>query len=173
MLPPFPGESDKHTKHLDPTSAAGEPSPPLSTTPPLPSPPRERERELYYSGLGSGPTLVARSSTFVWEEKSGLAAHPKKKQLKNIGNHPISRQWDRLAQAIITILDLKAINWTSIDAVRIGYDNEYAFPIVWIGVQPKSLGGEDGLKIALQCKQLLDDDGLYDVHCEIREAERF
>lgn len=139
--------------------------------PPLPSPPQERERQLYYYGLESGPTLVARSSTFIWKEKI-LDAHSVKKQLKVIGKHPISGQWDRLAQTIITILDSKAIKWSSIDAVRIGYDNEYAFPIVWIGVQPKSLGGEDGLQIALQSKQLLDNDGLYDVHCEIREAER-
>lgn len=43
---------------------------------------------------------------------------------------------------------------------------------MWIGVKPKSLGVEDGLQIALHCKQLLDNNGLYEIHCEIREAER-
>lgn len=132
----------------------------------------EKERLGYYYGLRSRPHLVARSSTFVYKERYSMN-YPVRKQLKRFGMHPLSDQWDTIAQSAIVILDSKAVKWTSIDAVRIGYEEEYAFPILWIAVRPKSLSREDGLQIALQCKQLLDNNGFLDIHCEIREAERF
>ena len=66
-------------------------------------------------------------------EKSGPVAHPKK-QPKGIGKHPLGNQWDMFAESAISILDTKAVKWTPIDAVRIGYEEERSFPTLWIAV---------------------------------------
>lgn len=62
------------------------------------------------------------------------------------------------------------MKFTSIDPLRIGYKDEDSLPILRIGAKPKALSGEDGVQVALECK-ILDNHGLFDVHCEIRELE--
>ena len=99
---------------------------------------------------------MARSSTFDWKEVTDLAGRPLKKELNPFGFHPLNDCWDAVAESVITILNHKDVQWTSIDAVRIGYQNGQAFPILWIAVRPKSLSGEDGLQIARKCKGVLE-----------------
>ena len=115
---------------------------------------------------------MARSSKFDWKEVTDLAGRPLKKELNPFGVHPLNDCWDAVAESVITILNHKDVQWTSIDAVRIGYQNGQAFPILWIAVRPKSLSGEDGLQIARKCKGVLEVNSILDVQCEIREAER-
>lgn len=150
IIPPsLPGETDDCAKDSNLSLDTGEslffllnatlwpPSPllnrqPLTTLrmlPPSPSPPREDERRLYYFGPNSSPTLVACSSTFNWKEVTGLAGRPLKKDLIPFGAHALNDFWDAVAERIITILDHKDVKWTSIDVVRIGYQNQHAFPI--------------------------------------------
>lgn len=38
------------------------------------------------------------------------------------------------AESTISILDTKAVKWTPIDAVRIGYEEERSFPTLWVAV---------------------------------------
>ena len=67
------------------------------------------------------PRLVASTSTFVWEEPK---AFPKKKHLSNVGDHPIAYIMDKVTPEVVDILDSKSVSWTSIDVVRIGYEEE-------------------------------------------------
>jgi len=63
------------------------------------------------------------------------------------------------------------VKWTSMDPVRIGVEGESVAPvIVWIGVQPNTLSGKDGLAAAQECKELLVANDIYDVEIEIRES---
>jgi hypothetical protein len=52
---------------------------------------------MYYFGVPSGPTLIARTSTSEWQEPLGPDTRPKKKQLKNIGEHRLVDLWDEIA----------------------------------------------------------------------------
>ena len=48
------------------------------------------------------------------------------------------------------------VEWTSIDALRIGIAEVWDAPvIVWIGVIPVSLSGADGVVVASKCRELL------------------
>ena len=42
--------------------------------------------------------------------------------------------------------------------------------VVWIGVKPDTLSGEDGLAVAKECRQLLMASEILDVEVEIRES---
>jgi hypothetical protein len=61
--------------------------------------------------------------------------------------------------------------WTSTDVARIGFVGESVAPIlIWIGIKPGTLSGEDGLAVAKECKQLLVASEIYDVEVEICES---
>ncbi|KAL6301212.1 hypothetical protein BKA93DRAFT_828484 [Sparassis latifolia] len=63
------------------------------------------------------------------------------------------------------------MKWTSTDVARIGFVGESVAPVVvWIGVKPDTLCGEDGLAVAQECKQLLVANEILDVEVEIRES---
>ena len=168
-LPPF-GEKDE--KPLHQSTLERETSFPQSMAPPLPSPPGELERKRYYNGIPSGAPLVARSSTFVWEEPSWPDGSPKEKWLHPLGQqYSQSDHWGAVLEESMTILDSKGVKVTSIDLLSFGYEEEERLPIMWVGVKPNSLSGEDGVQAAIECKKVLDKYGLIDVHCEIRESE--
>ncbi|KAG0129059.1 hypothetical protein HOY82DRAFT_418656 [Tuber indicum] len=137
-----------------------------------PDSPLSKEAQFYYAGLPSRPVLVGRSSTTPWEEPSGLEAYLKHKVLRPVGRHPINDVWEgNLPRKVIEHLDSKKVAFTSIDIVRIGYEEEPFRPVIlWIGVQPKSLSFENGTKVALSCKEILVDHGITDVDVEIRES---
>ncbi|KAG8685631.1 hypothetical protein FRC11_010304, partial [Ceratobasidium sp. 423] len=46
----------------------------------------------------------------------------------------------------------------------------FAPVVLWIGVVPGSLSGDDGVVVAFQCWKLLEEDGITDVEVEIRES---
>lgn len=140
------------------------PPPPVT----LPSPPSKLEAEFYYSGLPSAPVLVARSGTTVWEEQ----AYRKIKELRAVGHHAIKGVWeDNLAPKIHAILDLMKVNWTSTDVVRIGNAKEPSAPVIlWIGVMPQSLSGNEGTAVASMCRDLLTEHAITDIEVEIRES---
>jgi hypothetical protein len=115
---------------------------------------------------------VARTSTNTWKLPSDPEAYLPRKELRPIGNHPLKAVWeDKLAPPIHDILESKGVKWTSIDILRIGVDEErFAPTVVWIGVMPGSLSGEDGLAAAKECKQILVANEILDVEVEIRES---
>ena len=123
-------------------------------------------------GLHSKPVLVARTGTDTWEPPTGPEAYLRRKELRTVGNHPLKAVWeDNLALQIHNILESKGVKWTSTDVARIGFVGESVTPIlIWIGVKPDTLSGEDSLTVAKKCKQLLIANRILDVEVEIRES---
>lgn len=133
------------------------------------SPPGMRERFLYYYGLPSRPVLVARSSTFEWFDTH---TWPQENQIKNVGPHQPLDQWEALQEEIIVYLNAHSLTWTCLDVVRIGPEGRPPPIVLWIGVKPATLSGEEGVQVALACKEILNKHQFFDVECEIREANR-
>lgn len=76
-----------------------------------------------------------------------------------------------MSQEIIEHLESNRVSWTSIDIVRIGYEEDSVRPVIlWIGVQPESLSIEEGNRVARSCKQILVKSGIIDVDVEMRES---
>lgn len=146
---------------------------PQSSSPMVPSPPSETESKLYYYGLPSRPPLVARSSTTPWKEPTGSEAYCEAKELRPVYNHALQEVWKAgLAREVIAVLDSMEVKFTSIDIVRIGIPEQSHFPvIIWIGVTPGSLSGEDGVVVVSKCRGLLEKHDITDVDVEIRESE--
>jgi hypothetical protein len=147
---------------------------PQSSSPmvPAPTPPSETEAKHYYAGLPSRPILVARSSTTPWKAPTGTEAYYEKK-LRPVFNHALSKVWGKLAPEVIALLDSMKVKFTSIDIVRIGIpgEEEDPFPVIlWIGVMPASLSGDDGVVVASKCRGLLEKYDITDVDVEIRES---
>ncbi|KAK0218117.1 hypothetical protein IW262DRAFT_1117502 [Armillaria fumosa] len=138
----------------------------------LPSPPSEKETKFYYSGLPSGPLLVARTVTTPWKAPTGPEAYRRIRDLRPVGNHALKEVWEgNLALKLHALLDSMKVKWTSTDVVRIGYPKESSAPVIlWIGVMPASLSGDDGVVVASQCRELLKEHNIDDVDVEIRES---
>ncbi|KAK0214038.1 hypothetical protein IW262DRAFT_292361 [Armillaria fumosa] len=129
------------------------------------------EAKYYYAGLPSSPILVARTSTSPWVMPKGLEAYHEQKQLYPVFNHKLNTLWDGdLARKVHACLDELDVNWTSTDVVRIGRLPASAPVILWIGVVPKSLSGEDGSTVACRCREVLREFDITDVEVEIRES---
>ncbi|KAF9778736.1 hypothetical protein BJ322DRAFT_1014326 [Thelephora terrestris] len=146
--------------------------PPLKNSSPTPlTPPSETEAYCYYVRLPSRPVLVARSG-IPWVEPTGPEAYSQDKELHPVGNHPIRGVWeDDLALKIHALLDSMKVKWTSTDVVRIGDAGEpTARVILWIGVTPTSLSGDDGVIVAYKCKGILQEYNINKVNVEIRES---
>ncbi|KAL4077475.1 hypothetical protein J3A83DRAFT_4388852 [Scleroderma citrinum] len=127
------------------------------------------EARYFYYGLPSQPRLVARSSTYIWLEPTGLEAYPGEKELTPLGyDHPLQAIWEPIVGPAM------GVQWTSLDPVRIGSAGDLSPPvIVWIGVRPGSLSAEVGVEVAMHCKGLLSAHSIDDIHVEIRESEVF
>jgi hypothetical protein len=130
------------------------------------------EAKFYYAGLPSAPVLVARTGTTPWEAPTGPEAYRKVKELCVVGNHTLKEVWeDNLAFTLHALLDSMKVKWTSTDVVRIGNAGESSAPIIlWIGVMPASLSGNDGVIVASKCRELLVEHEIADVDVEIRES---
>ncbi|KAF8326997.1 uncharacterized protein EI90DRAFT_3226658 [Cantharellus anzutake] len=135
---------------MDTTSSS---SPPYSVS--------KLEARFYYAGLLSSPVLVYRTSTTPWKPPTGPEAYRELKELKPVFNHGI----------VCDYLDSEQITWTSVDVVRFAKVGETPGPVVlWIGVVPQSLSGEDAHTAAVGCLQLLESSQLTDVEVEFRES---
>jgi hypothetical protein len=63
------------------------------------------------------------------------------------------------------------VKWTSLDVVRfLNTANSYSTVVLWIGVLPASLSGDDGVVVASKCQDLLKENNITDVEVEIRES---
>lgn len=77
-----------------------------------------------------------------------------------------------MVREVIAVLDSMKVKLTSIDVVRIRIPEQSHFPVViWIGVTPGSVSGEDGVVAVTKCRELLEKHDLTDVEVEIRESE--
>lgn len=140
------------------------------TTPSEPPHLSETESRLYYYGLHSKARLIARTGSTPWEEPTGPEASWRAKELGVTGSHEISKVWDTLAPKVLDILKRGQVDWTSVDLLRIGYDDEYPKPVVvWIGIDPDSqVPYKVNYDTAVQCKQVLIDHDIKDVEVEMR-----
>ena len=155
-------------------------SPPRSPSPsPIPLPSKQ-ERERYHFGLPSLPSLVARTSTAVCEP-FGPGVFRKMRELGPVGRDDLggAKKVQVMNPEIIKTLDAHGVEWNSINYFRLGDAEEYdKRPIVLlISVWPGALTNEDGSslpvagKVAVACKKVLEKYDIFDVDCEIREAE--
>lgn len=175
--PSPPGERVKASKTV---SATDLPTPPQSLSPPSIDLPEKKEREGYYYGLHSEPPLVARSSSECWILPIGPYNRPEPKQLKNIGNHPLVSLLASIKDDIVKIFDTHSIQWTTIEAFRIGLKSQQDIPVVlWIGALAKGLIGRGGASlpvagiVVMACKQILEKNKIFDVHCELKLSEAY
>ncbi|KAG0129449.1 hypothetical protein HOY82DRAFT_671098 [Tuber indicum] len=114
----------------------------------LPHPISDLEAMNYYYGLFSKPVLVARTGNDTWIPPTGLESYLHPKELRSVGIHALNEIWeDQLAFQIHDILDLRTVDWTSTDVVRI-----------------------EGVIVAQECKQILTTHMIRDVEVEIRES---
>ena len=136
-----------------------------------PCPPSSIECKFFYYGLPSPPRLVARSSLDVWLEPTGPEAYLLPKESGPIGLHLLREIWEAtVGPGVILYLDSKAVKWTSLDPVRMGYASDSSPPvIVWVGIVPGSLTAEKGVEVATQCRIILSAYNI-DIHVEIRES---
>ncbi|PIL33932.1 hypothetical protein GSI_03639 [Ganoderma sinense ZZ0214-1] len=139
-----------------------------------PYPPSPQEACCFYYALPSQPRLIARSSTYVWVEPTGMEAYntPKESSPFN-ASHPLRAIWEStVGPTMVAYLDAKGVKWTSLDPLRMGKIGDTSPPhIVWLGVVPGSLSPEEGVEVATHCRNILSSHGIDDVHVEIRESE--
>ena len=129
----------------------------------------------YYYGLPSRPMFVASTINEVWAPPTSLEAYMPTKELRPVGEHKIIEFWEAgLADQVIARLTAMKVDWTSLDVVRIGIVGNSSAPIIlWIGVTPKSLSGENGRTIAFEAREVLYNSGINDIEVEIRESRAF
>ncbi|KAI6142940.1 hypothetical protein BKA82DRAFT_4376803 [Pisolithus tinctorius] len=118
--------------------------------------------EGYYYGLPSRPSFVANTINEVWV-------------LPAVGEHKIVELWEAgFADQVIARLSAMKVDWARLDAVRIGIVGESSAPVIlWIGVVPESLSGENGRTVAFDARKVLYNCGIKDVEVEIRESRVF
>ncbi|PTB63709.1 hypothetical protein BBK36DRAFT_1106615, partial [Trichoderma citrinoviride] len=139
--------------------------------------PSKDEAKLYYHGLASHPRLVARSSTQVWqgprmsESSDDDSSDPLDiKWLGPLRNPLLKRFWKGTSPLRGQILDaVKTTSVTAIDLLGIELNGKYQDTLM-ISVVSGTLSREDGHPIAMQCKTILENHGISDVTCEIRES---
>jgi hypothetical protein len=74
----------------------------------------------------------------------GPEAYRRIKELRVVVNHRLNAIWeDSVAPRVHACLDEIGVLWTSTDVVRIGVIGETSQVVLWIGVKPKCLAGED------------------------------
>ncbi|KXH35057.1 hypothetical protein CSAL01_11074 [Colletotrichum salicis] len=145
----------------------------------IPLAPTNDERKFYYHGFPSRPELVARSSTHTWSRRMH-GWLPVEKTVGAVGEHSIVPKWndetgpDSLRQQVINILHSEQADWHTIGILRIGYVDKDVFPVILcIAVGQGSSTWEQGISLAMQCRTVLEQHGLHDVHCEIRRSHAF
>jgi hypothetical protein len=155
-----------------------EDGPPLFTSSDLPSSAAtpfvvtETLSKVYYRGLPSKPPLIATTKPDPFKDPNGPEAYSVLKELRELGDHPLSSAWDHsLADDIRRGLNTMCVNWTSIEALRIVEVGESSGPaIVWIGVEFGALSFEEGSVVALKCRTFIERHGIPDCHVETRES---
>ncbi|PTB40189.1 hypothetical protein M441DRAFT_70020 [Trichoderma asperellum CBS 433.97] len=143
-----------------------------------PSPPSVEERNFYYYGLPSCPRLVARSSTHAWENphRYDTTTFPPSvnmyKSLRPAAGDPLlHRLWNDATSSLrIQILEAVSVSdWTAVDILRLGWTGEFHTTLL-VSVKPESLTWSEAHPITIRCKEILEEHGISNIHCEIRES---
>ncbi|KAF4975335.1 hypothetical protein FZEAL_7868 [Fusarium zealandicum] len=151
-----------------------------NTTPTAPS---AEEQQWYYYGLPSQPKLVARSSTRPWKHEFDW--FPIGKVLDPVGQHVLVDMWNDSTHSNTLRRDifqaLEAVQWTSIDILRIGYQRksdftgeEFTHPVtLFISVERGSTPWPQGYAVVKRCLEILQTRGITDVDVDVKESSTF
>lgn len=141
--------------------------------------PFKDERTFYYSGISSAPpTIVYRSDSIKrpWVKPTGPEAYRRLKEMRGVFGHKLNDVWNKEVGPLVRdLLTTQRVPWTSIDVARFvtkdGYGHEDISPVViWVGVQPDSLRGEDAFNSSNEILGLLARFDINDVEVEYRES---
>ncbi|KAL7921498.1 hypothetical protein ACQKWADRAFT_295224 [Trichoderma austrokoningii] len=83
----------------------------------------------------------------------------------------LRQQWND-ATSSLRMQIMEAVNvadWTAIDILRVGLREEFRNTLL-IAVTPDSMSWQEGHSLALRCKAILEEHGIIEIHCEIRES---
>ncbi|CAL1705516.1 unnamed protein product, partial [Somion occarium] len=133
------------------------------------------EATYYYAGISpSPPKLVFRTSKQPWVKPTGPEAYRHLKQLRPVYGHQLNDQWDTIGPQVLGLLDEQGVRFSSVDIVRFRSDTDanvvVSLVVLWIGVLPDSLVGEDAFNSANGLLDLLKSHGIHDVDVEYRES---
>lgn len=132
------------------------------------------EAASYYYGLPTNPRLVARTGTAQFKQPQGDVGPRPFKVLCRVGPHDIAGPWHDGTLTVRIMNALRALRWTAIDVVRIGYAGGDFFPVtILVSVEPSSTGWPEGKAAVDVCEQVLHDSLLFDVNVEIKEGVVF
>jgi hypothetical protein len=136
------------------------------------------EAMFYYSGISPAPPkLVYRtgSSKTPWVKPTGPEAYRKLKQARGVFGHKLNVVWKDVGPLVRDLLNTRRVAWTSIDVIRFitdgDGDEKIRGPVVlWVGVRPDSLQGEDAFSSGNEILDLLTSFDIVDVDVEYRES---
>ncbi|KAF8155668.1 hypothetical protein B0H34DRAFT_675818 [Crassisporium funariophilum] len=134
--------------------------------------PSDVESKFYYYGLPSLPRLAARSSWDVWKRPTGPEAYLIPKELEPLGTHLLQGVWeDTVGPAMESYMQEKGVKCTSMTPLRVVVEGQASSnAVVLIGVHPGSLSPDIGIEVAVHCRSILLNNGIGDVHVEIRDS---
>ncbi|KAI1738731.1 hypothetical protein F4680DRAFT_449845 [Xylaria scruposa] len=142
--------------------------------------PDNEERDKYFHGFSGSPKLVARTghnrwtkSLFEYGWNGKLAQH--RKHYMALYDPDIIGKWSKdLSTSIITALG--QCRWSYFFPIRTCLRDDYyrqqgaAATILLVAVEPASLQWEDGINIALSCRDIVRKFKIFDVEVEIMEG---
>lgn len=135
------------------------------------------EATFYYSGISnSPPKLVYLTSKDPFVMPKGPEAYRRLKYLYPVYDHKLGDKWGDLGPKVRHLLDEQQVRLSTIDLVRFRTVPDQQTPVVigpvviWIGVLPDSLTGEDAFNTANAILALLEDEGITAVNIEFRES---
>ena len=98
------------------------------------------------------------------------------KHLCPVYNHKLCDKWEDVGPKVRDLLDKQQVRFSTIDVVRFSTVPNQQMPatinpvVIWVGVVPDSLAGEDAFNSANALLALLKDEGIADVDIEFRES---
>ena len=110
-----------------------------------------------------------------WVRPTGFESYRKLKQARGVFGHKLNVVWDDVGPKVRDLLSAQSVAWTSIDVVRFitsgDGDRKINGPVViWVGVFPNSLRGEDAFTSSKDILDLLAINDITDVEVEYRES---
>lgn len=136
------------------------------------------ESTFYYAGIsGSPPKLVYRTSKDPFVMPKRPEAYRHLKHLYPVYHHELGNKWEDIGPKVRDILDKQHARFSTIDRVRFRTVPDQQIPaalspaVIWIGVLPDSLIGEEAFHLANTILALLKDEGITTaVDIEFRES---
>ncbi|KAH7890436.1 hypothetical protein F5I97DRAFT_1922768 [Phlebopus sp. FC_14] len=126
------------------------------------------EATFYYAGISrSPPKLVYRTSKDPFVMPKGPEAYRRLKYLYPVYDHELGDKWEDVCPKVRDLLDKQQVRFSTIDLVRFRTVPNQQTPdvispvVIWVGVLPDSLAGEDAFNSANAILALLEDEGYY------------